>query len=406
MRPRTCCLDLDTFFVSVERVLDPALEGKPVVVGAMPGNRGVVTACSYEARSFGVRSGMPISEAVRLAPGAIYLPGRFSEYSPYSQRVREIVEGLTPQVQAASIDEFYLDFSGCERLYARPTDADADATIERVVTEMRAAIKAQTGLPCSAGIGVSRTIAKVASGRAKPAGTLMVHAGHERAFLAPLPVRKLPGIGPVTEAGLAADGLTHLGQLMELPPGPLSARWRDLARRIEGCCVASKRPVRDRPAFREHDPDGLSVGSISNERTFSADEGDLHRIAEQLLKLSERVCHRARKRGIRARTVTLKLRYADFQTLSRSRTIPPTNSEVAVHAAVKELFALAHTRQQSVRLLGVGLSNLMGPDKQLSLPFSGAPRPDKAQALDAVRARFGYDAVRLGTVKAGDSWLA
>ncbi len=409
MSPRICCLDLDTFFVSVERLLDPTLEGKPVVVGAMPGNRGVVTACSYEVRVFGVHSGMPISEAVRLAPGAIFLPGRFSEYSPYSKRVREIVERFTPQVQAASIDEFYLDFSGCERLYARPGDPDADATIERVVNEMRTAIKEETGLPCSAGIGVSRTIAKVASGRAKPAGTLMVRQGQERAFLAPLPVRKLPGIGPVTEARLLQDGLTHLSQLMELPPG-LNARWRRLAERIESCCLPSKRVTRDRPAFREHDPEGLAVGSISNERTFSADEGDEARIAEQLLKLTERVCHRARKRGIRARTITLKLRYADFQTLSRSRTIHPTNSEVAVHATVRELYALARTRQKAVRLLGVGLSNLMGPDRQLALPFTGGPRdrrrPDKGQALDAVRARFGYEAVRLGSTKGSNSWLA
>jgi DNA polymerase IV len=404
--PRICCLDLDTFFVSVERLLDPSLEGKPVVVGAMPGNRGVVTACSYEVRAFGVRSGMPINEAVRLAPDAIYLPGRFSSYSPYSKKVRAILERYTPEVKAASIDEFYMDFSGCERLYARPDDADGDATIERVINEMRAAVKEELGLPCSAGVGISRTIAKVASGRAKPAGTWMVRRGQERDFLAPLPVRKLPGIGPVTETKLEADGLRYLGQLMNLAAGPQRARWRRLAERIERCCEPSRVKARDRPAFREHDPTGLTVGSISNERTFSADVGDEDAIAEQLLKLSERVCHRARKRDIRARTVTLKLRYSDFQTLTRSRTIHPTNAEAAVHATIRQLYAAARTRNVSVRLLGVGLSNLVGPDKQLALPFGKSGRPKMGKALDAIRERYGYEAVRLGSARGRDSWLA
>ena len=408
--PRIGCLDLDTFFVSVERLLQPSLQGRPVVVGALPGNRGVVTACSYEVRAFGVRSGMPIREAVRLAPDAVFLPGRFGVYAPYSKRVRAILERYTPAVQAASIDEFYLDFTGCERLYEEPGDVDGDATIRRVVDRMRGDILAEVGLPSSVGVGVCRTIAKVASGRAKPAGTLMIPAGQELDFLAPLPVRKLPGIGPVTEGKLRADGITHLGQLMDLPAGPLRARWRRLSKRIHDTVLRSQGSRRDRPAFREFDPKGLTAGSISNERTFSADVGDESRIAEQLLKLSERVCHRARKRGVRARTVTLKLRYSDFQTLTRRRTIHPTNAEDAVHRTVRELYAVARTRPADVRLLGVGLSNLMGPDQQLPLPFQAstrdAGRPPMGEALDAVRARFGYDAVRLGTGQGRDTWLA
>ena len=197
--PRICCLDLDTFFVSVERLLDPALVGKPVVVGARPGQRGVVTACSYEVRAFGVKSGMAISEAVKLAPHAIFLPTRHGVYTPYAGRVREVLVRHTPSVQTASIDEFYLDFTGCERLYRAAGDGDGDATIERTVRAMCAQIRAEVGLPASAGIGVSRTIAKIASGAAKPAGVRMIRAGDERGFLSPLPVRKFPGIGPVTE---------------------------------------------------------------------------------------------------------------------------------------------------------------------------------------------------------------
>src|SRR5688572_8208952 len=188
--PRICCLDLDTFFVSVERLLDPALVGKPVVVGGSPGQRGVVTAASYEVRAFGVRSGMSLTRAAELAPHAIYLPTRHGVYEGYASRVRELARDYTPVAQVASIDEMFLDFSGCERLYHRPADASPDATIERVVRQLTDDIQARIGLPSSAGIGTSRSIAKVASGVAKPRGVRLVPAGQEAAFLAPLPVRK------------------------------------------------------------------------------------------------------------------------------------------------------------------------------------------------------------------------
>jgi len=219
--PRVCCLDLDTFFVSVERLLDPSLVGRPVVVGAAPGNRGVVCACSYEVRRFGVRSGMPISEAVRLAPHAVFLPPRHATYSPYAKEVRTILERYTPEVQTASIDEFFLDFRGCERLYASRADADDDATVERVVRRMRQDIQAELGLPASAGVGVTRSIAKIASGRAKPAGVVMVRRGEERDFLRPLPVRKFPGIGPVS-AACTKPGFAPWATSSSCPTGPLA----------------------------------------------------------------------------------------------------------------------------------------------------------------------------------------
>src|SRR5262245_51307154 len=175
--PRICCLDLDTFFVSVQRLLDPRLIGKPVVVGGLPGQRGVVTAASYEVRAFGVRSGMSLTKAFELAPNAIYLPTRHGVYGDYATRVRKIAENYTPASQFASTDEMFLDFSGCENLYFRPGDVSPDATIERVVRELTGEIRARVGLPSSAGVATSRSVAKVASGVAKPAGVLFVPAG-------------------------------------------------------------------------------------------------------------------------------------------------------------------------------------------------------------------------------------
>ncbi|MFZ5476261.1 MAG: DNA polymerase IV [Myxococcota bacterium] len=389
---RLCCLDLDTFFVSVERLLDPSLVGKPVVVGGRKGSRGVVTSCSYEVRPLGVRSGMPMLEAARLAPDATFVPTRHATYGPYAEKVRAVLDRFCPVVQTASIDEFFLDFHGCERLYHRPGDADADATIERVVREMREVIQAEVGLPASAGIGTTRAIAKMGSGRAKPAGVRMIRAGEERAFVDPLPVRRFPGIGEVAEAKLHEGGVFTLGQLLD---GHRFPELREFVR--EG--ISRGGPLgKDRPAFREHDTPGPG-GSISNERTFFADVGERQVAEDELRALCERVTWRARKRGIRARTISLKLRYADFETLSRSRTIEATDEEERVREVATQLLRDNWTRATRVRLLGVALHNLVGADPQLALPF-GPARPRTGAAIDAVRARFGYDAIRLGV--AGD----
>jgi DNA polymerase-4 len=405
---RICCLDLDSFFVSVERLLDPSLIGKPVVVGALPGNRGVVTACSYEVRRFGVHSGMPSAEAYRRAPHAVFLPGRFGVYSPYAKRVKTVVERFCPVVRTASIDEFYLDFHGCERLYHRPGDASGDATIERVIREMRVAIQDEVGLPASAGIGTTKAIAKMASGRAKPAGVLMVPHASELDFVAPLSVRRFPGIGPAAEARLNAAGIETLGQLLALPAGPKRARFQKvIASVLRGVYPEQQSQLaeRDRPAFQEHDVHGNIAGSISNERTFSADVGDWRRVEAQLLGLSERACWRARKRDIRARTITLKLRYANFQTVDRGRTVAPTNREEHVYGTVLDLLRKNRHESRAVRLVGIRLSNFIGEDAQLSLPF-GPEEQVLGGAVDAVREKFGYDAIRLGTAGGSSRWLA
>lgn len=391
---RTCCLDLDTFFVSVERLLDPSLVGRPVIVGASPGHRGVVTACSYEVRPLGVRSGMSMRDAVKLAPHAVYLPTRHGTYSPYAGRVKQVLERYCPVVRTASIDEFFLDFRGCEALYATPGDTDADATIQRVVWEMRDTIQREVGLPASAGIGTTRAVAKMASGSAKPAGVLMVRAGQERAWAAGLPVRRFPGIGPAAEGRLRAAGVETLGQLVDHrgDEGPL-ASLVDLVRSgLDGTGPGAL--ARDRPAFQEHDVAGEEGGSISNERTFHADVARRDLVDVQLRMLVERVAWRARQRGAVARTITVKLRHADFDTHTASRTLPATTDEPALLHAARALLDHLWAPRKAVRLLGVALSGL-ARSAQLPLPFP-QERPAFSVALDAVRARFGYDAIRLG----------
>ena len=399
-QPRICCLDLDTFFVSVERVLDPTLEGKPVVVGGQPGTRGVVTAASYEVRRLGVKSGMSLIEAGKLAPDAIYLPTRGDTYGTYAERVRDIARRYSPIVLVASIDEMFLDFTGCERLYGRPGDDDnGDAAIERAVLELAGAIDSELGLPASAGLATSRVVAKVASALAKPRGVMLVPAGVERAVLAPLPVRAFPGIGPVAESKLHAAGYQTLGAVADAPVDELRkifGAWApSIQRGVQGQGAGAL--GRERPAFAEHDPEGETVGSISNERTFREDVRDPATIESVLCGLCERVCWRARKRAVKARTVTLKLRYSDFHTLTRARTLSPTHSELELYPVLKEMLAAARTRPLPVRLLGVQLSNL-GVFEQLSL----FDHNERAGAIvDQIRERYGFSMVTLATQLGG-----
>jgi DNA polymerase-4 len=393
--PRVCCMDLDTFFVSVERLLDPTLNGKPVIVGGAAGERGVVTCASYEVRALGVRSGMSLTRARELAPDAVFLPTRHDLYGEYASRVRHIAEDYTPISQVASIDEMFLDFSGCENLYHHDADADADATIGRVVRKLTDEIQARVGLPASAGIATTRSVAKVASGLAKPRGVLLVPAGTEAALLGQLPVRKFPGIGPVAEAKLHALGLTTLAEVAAAPSGVLRrifGAWTEAIQ--QGCRGHGAHELgRERPAFQEHDPAAYALGSISNERTFRQDAHEPHCIESMLCSLCERVCWRARKRGVKARTVTLKLRYADFHTLTRSRTLAPTCSELELYPIVRDLFQRSRKRRLAIRLLGIALSNLGPFDRQLPLFDDDEPLH---RAVDGIRKRYGYDALRIG----------
>ncbi|MEM9114214.1 MAG: DNA polymerase IV [Myxococcota bacterium] len=396
---RIVCLDLDTFFVSVERVLNPSLAGKPVIVGGRRGGPGVVTACSYEVRGLGVRSGMSLRDASRLAPDATYLRGRGGTYGEWSARVCAMAEDVAPVVNMASIDEMYMDLRGCEQLYARPEDADGDATILRTVRELTARIASELGLPASAGIASSRSMAKVVCGVAKPAGVRLVAEGSEAAFLAPLPVRKLPGIGPVAESKLAELRLRTLGEVAAAPVevlrGALGAWAESVQSRARG--LGSSHLGRDRPAFSEHDPEGEIVGSLSNERTFFEGLGDPAKVDAVLVGLCERVCWRLRRRRIKTRRLSLKIRHRDFKTQHRSRVLPPTDSEREVIPAARSLLLAHRDPRQRLRLLGVALSKLCFDD-QLAL-FEEDARVHAS--VDAIRDRFGFEAVRRAAVIGG-----
>jgi DNA polymerase-4 len=287
----------------------------------------------------------------------------------------------------------FLDFSGCEELYRAPGDHDADATTERVVRRLTDEIQERVGLPASAGIATSRAVAKIASGLAKPRGVLLVPKGGEARFLEPLPVRKFPGVGEVAEAKLQALGILTLGDVLRAPLTTLKKAVGNWAESLKQSCrgLGGHELSRERPAFLEFDPVGGSAGTISNERTFREDVRDPASIEAMLCALCERVCWRARKRRVKARTVTLKLRYADFQTLERSRTVTPSCSERELYPVVLGLYASARTRRTAIRLLGVRLSNLYAYEQQLLL-FE--PTKPLHHAMDGVRERFGYGALR------------
>ena len=374
-------VDLDAFFVAVERVLDPSLNGKPVIVGGL-GPRGVVSTASYEARRFGVHSAQPMAIARRRCPQAVYLPGNHTTYREFSGRFFDILDDFSPTVSGVSIDEAYLDMTGTERLYGPPLKAAA---------EIRRRVRSEVGIAASIGIGPNRLAAKVATEDAKPDNVFQVEHDRVQEYFAPKPVRALPGIGPKAAEALATLKIETLGQLAAYPPGPLRralgpnhAVWLQMrARGIDDS------PVADRERAK----------SISAETTFSEDLSDITEMHDVLRRLSERVGNRLRKAGMHARSVGLKLRYPDFSTITRQATLPQaTDGDEAIYGTVGGLLkkALAE-RSGAVRLLGVSVSGLGEPASQLSL-LDSAPKKDVAisLAVDRIRDRFGDAAVRRG----------
>ncbi len=379
-------VDMDAFFVSVEELLDPTLKGKPVIVGGLPGERGVVSAASYEARKFGVHSAMPLRTAYRLCPQAIFLEGRPHLYREYSQKVYEVLCRFTPQVEMASVDEAYLDMTGTERLHGPPLQ-----TAHRI----HEAIRERTGLNCSIGASTSRLVAKVASDFAKPNGILWVLPGCEARWLAPLAVGRIPGVGKVTEQRLHALGARKIGDLARLEERFLEkhfGKW--------GLALAGKARGEDAGAWFEGDIGAAELPkSISHEHTFGEDTTDCDRIEATLARLAEMVGRRLREHGLYARTIQLKLRDHRFRTITRARTMDhATQLDTEVLACVRELFA-RNWKGEPVRLVGVQASSLEPREGQLDL--LGAERARKWQralaAADRVRDRFGEDAVSLAT---------
>ncbi len=377
---------MDAFFVSVEELYDPTLKGKAVVVGGKSDERGVCAAASYEARKFGVHSAMPLRTAYRLCPQAIFVDGHPERYREYSHRVFDVLNGFSPRVEMASIDEAYLDLSGTERLWGPPLAA-AHKLHERV--------KSETALNCSIGIATSRLVAKVASDQAKPNGVLWIIPGREARFLAPLDVRKIPGVGKVTEKNLHACGIRRVGDLAKLDESFLAERFGKW-----GMALAGKSRGLDAGAWFDGEVgDSENAKSISHEHTFMEDTADLATLEATLVRLSEMVGRRLREHGLYARTVQIKLRYSDFSTFTRARTLDhATGLDTDLFECSRELFHRAWTGKP-IRLLGVYAQQLVASEGQMNLLDEGRnARWRKAlTAVDKIRDRYGESSVSLAT---------
>jgi DNA polymerase-4 len=377
-------VDFDAFYASVEENLDPSLKGMPLIVGAPPERRGVVASASYPARAYGVHSAMPTAQALRLCPQAIIIPPRHKIYGEYSRRMMVILSEYTPLVEPISLDEAFLDVTGCEARWGSP---------EELAHELRERLAAKLGLTASMGLASNKLVAKIASGLEKPDGFVVVPSGNEAEFLAPLPVGKLWGVGEVTAESLHEMGVFTVGQLAQLPADQLLARFgrrgRDLYRQARG--------IDDSPVIVER-----AEKSLSRETTFARDIGDRKLLRRKLLSLSESVAHMLRKRGLRGRTIKLKLRYGDFETLTRQVTMDaPTDLDQVIFDQAARLLDKVWDSKRQVRLIGVGVTKLDAEARQLRL-FEQADedRTDRlrrlSESLDQIREKYGDEAIRRG----------
>jgi DNA polymerase-4 len=376
---------MDAFFVSVEELFDPSLKGKPVVVGGRPNERGVVSAASYAARKFGVHSAMPLRTASRLCPHAIFVDGHPARYREYSARVHEVLNRFSPLVEMASIDEAYLDMTGTARLHGPPL---------RAAHTLHQTMKAETHLNCSVGIATSRLVAKVVSDQAKPNGVLWIPPGCEAAFLAPLDVRKIPGVGKVTEKNLHTLSIRKVGDLARLDDRYLEERFGKWGLALAGkACGLDAGGWFDTAVGEDSDPK-----SISHEHTYNEDTNELAMLESTLAKLSEMVGRRLREHGLRARTVQLKLRYSDFSTITRARSVErPTQLDTEIFEQARALFLKNWKPGACVRLLGVQTSGFESTDDQMDLLDDGKhERWEQAlAAADRLRDKYGDSAVSL-----------
>ena len=360
--------DLDTFFVSVERLNDPSLVGKPLIVGGR--ERGVVAACSYEARKYGVHSAMPMKTAMRLCPHATVVGGSRSDYSKFSRWVTDIIAAKAPLFQKASIDEFYLDLTGMDT-YFDPY---------KWVIELRQEIISKTGLPISFGLATNKMVAKIATDEAKPNGYLCIPYGFEKDFLAPLKVSKIPGVGTHTCQTLAEMGIGTIKELGEYPVALLEKRLGkyglDLHRKSQG--------IHDGEVVAYHESK-----SISTENTFEENKTDLQFLMKELVRMTEKVSYQLRKENMTTGCIAVKIRYPDFETTSRQTTIPFTFYDDELILKAKELFDKLYRKGQPVRLLGVRLSELTDEAIQTNLFENMEKKTGLYKAIDDVKERFG-----------------
>ena len=367
-------LDLDTFFVSVERLRDSSLVGKPVVIGGLS-DRGVVASCSYEARQYGVHSAMPMKLARNLCDDAIVIRGDSEMYTKYSRLVTDIIAEEAPLYEKASIDEHYIDISGMDRFFG----------CMQWTHELRQKIIRHTGLPISYGLSVNKTVSKIATGEAKPNGELEVVKSQVIPFLSPLSIRKIPMIGDKTYRLLRSMGIQTVRTLQEMPvemmEKVLGKNGNEVWRRANGIDAAPVRPYSERK-------------SISTERTFEKDSIDVVHMQELLVSMVERLAYDLRKKQKLTACITVKIRYSNFDTHTLQKHIPYTSFDHVLISTVKELFDRLYQRRILIRLIGVKLSHLVGGVQQLDL-FEDTPEMIRLYlALDKLRNRYGKKSIR------------
>ena len=376
-------LDLDAFFCSVEELLDPSLKGKPFAVGGNPQGRGVVSSCSYAARKFGVHSAMPMARALSLCPELIVIHHRHGLYGEYSNKVMDILRSYTPLFQQVSIDEAFLDVSDLPK----PAGVIAQEIQERVDHELH--------LPCSLGVATNKLVAKVAndfgksqvkSGQA-PRQITIVPPGEEAAFLAPLDIQALWGIGPKTSQKLHGQGIHTIGQLAALSIAELEAYFGNNALEMHARALG----IDPSPVHSERE-----VKSVSNEVTFTKDTTDSEVLRQTLRALADKVGYRLRQAGFAGSVVQIKLRYSNFETITRQTALPqPTNLDDEIYAAAEKLFEANIIPTRAVRLIGIGVSRLNPPYRQLSLWDNNQDEKEKlASAIDQLKEKYGQDVIK------------
>ena len=365
--------DFDAFFVSVELLKNPSLKGKAVIVGG-DGQRGIVAACSYEARKFGIESAMPAMTAKRLCPHAVFIKGSFSEYSKYSRMVTQIIADSVPVYEKASVDEFYIDLTGMDKFFG----------VSKFTKELREKIIKETGLPISYGLSANKLVSKMATNEAKPNGFLEVAHGKETDFLWPLRVEKIPMVGKQTQHQLHAIGIYTIEQLAKAPVQQLEhvfGKW--------GLSLWNKAH-----GISDSVVEGYSEQkSLSHENTFDADYADTKFLHNELVRLTERNAHDLRKEERLTGCVTVKLRYSDFTTVSKQEVIPYSALDNVLLAKVKDLFTKLYKKEEKVRLLGVRFSHLVPMTLQMNLFDKEAERLQLFKAVDGIKEQFGSGAV-------------
>jgi len=383
--------DLDSFFVSVERLYDPSLSKKnkdgkmpPVVVGGSADKRGVVASASYEAREYGVRSAMPMRTALRLCPHLVVVKGRHGVYSEISSKIVTRLSDFAPVIEKTSIDEGYMDLTGCEKLFNNNFQAG--------LLQIQKLIDDEFKLPISFGMGSTRVIAKIASGKAKPKGILIIPPGDEKFFLGQLSLDEIPGIGPKTAQKLRQHGFEKVSQLQELSHDVLThllgKYGSDLYDVINGKSSSEVIPESERK-------------SISSEETFGEDMPPESDFISLFSPHIEEISFQLRNTGKKARTITIKIRYKDFSTKTRSLSIIPTNDDKIIIQTVKKLFSELYDKKTPIRLIGVGLSNFSDPTGEAADLFTSheTKRETILQSVDEIRKKFGINAITVGPVK-------